>query len=502
MHDIVVVSDLHLGRGKNPATGRYARLEAFFYDEDFEHFCRWLCTEAERQGVTVKLVLNGDTFDLLRIEPDPPDPGASARDRRYGPLLDPPHAAHLVAEILAGHPRFVRGLARLLVAGHTVVMTPGNHDQEVQWQPVREVIAGAIAEKARQLAPAAQSVLDRMIFEDWFHYEPGRVWIEHGCQYDVENSFQYYLRGRIVDHPGCSDQLERDLPMGTFFQRYLYNDFGNITFIVPSSRSNLRYFRWLLLNKPRLLARVATGQLPFFFQVLRRLAKSTSNTEVLAQAHRTNMAELAAANELDEALWQIDELKHVRGNAAIVTRGVMLQIGKVVGFGLLVAVLAATLWFTGFYAINTLDSGFTLKALLFLMLNFLLLLTAFAGAGWALLRPPPAPASKPPRRAAQRIAELLAVPIVTFGHSHDELICRLRGPERAAGWYFNTGTWIAVFTHDELLPRERVQYTFLHIRGTTGELLHWSPGREEAVPVVLLEEEERDGARRVDTLVS
>ena len=32
--DIYVISDLHIGRGKNPETGRFYSLEAFFYDDD------------------------------------------------------------------------------------------------------------------------------------------------------------------------------------------------------------------------------------------------------------------------------------------------------------------------------------------------------------------------------------------------------------------------------------------------------------------------------------
>ena len=48
MHDLVVVSDLHLGRGKNNHTGRFHELEAFFYDEaDFVRvysvFCSSCC---------------------------------------------------------------------------------------------------------------------------------------------------------------------------------------------------------------------------------------------------------------------------------------------------------------------------------------------------------------------------------------------------------------------------------------------------------------------------
>ena len=45
-----------------------------------------------------------------------------------------------------------------------------------------------------------------------------------------------------------------------------------------------------------------------------------------------------------------------------------------------------------------------------------------------------------------------------------------------------------MFTHDVLLPRERVQYTFLRIRDKHGELLHWHPARSQAVDVVLLDD--------------
>ena len=91
----------------------------------------------------------------------------------------------------------------------------------------------------------------------------------------------------------------------------------------------------------------------------------------------------------------------------------------------------------------------------------------------------------PLRSAASKISAILEVPIVSFGHTHDEVVWPVDARE---GWYFNTGTWIAVFTHDVLIPRERVQYTFLRVRDDEGELLFWSPGRQRAVPVVLLEE--------------
>lgn len=490
MHDIIVVSDLHLGRGKNPETGRYSRLEAFFYDDDFESFCTWLIRDAEERKIGIKLVLNGDTFDLLRIEPDDEDEAETLREKRYGPVLTPEVAARTMQYILSGHRTFVRGLARVLDAGHRVVILPGNHDLEVQWRPVQDEVRKAVAAEVKGLATNrdAERALGLLTFEPWFHYEPGRIWIEHGNQYDADNSFRFHLRSRLVDSPDSVFKAEKDLPMGTFFQRYLYNGFGNITFIVPSGRANLRYFRWLLINKPRILARVATSHFPFFIQVIRRIAKSAGSTQKLEEAHNAELDDLVESSELGEKLRDVTALKRVKGSASAVTRGILMQILKVALVAVLLALLTAGLWFAGFYGITHMQAGFGLKAVLFLALNLLFVSSLLFVIGWVLLRPSRGPPTWPWRQAARKIADIVDVPIVTFGHTHDEVVWKLIRKNGEPTWYHNTGTWVAVFTHDELLPRERVQYTFLRVRGAKAELLHWSPGRGEAIPVILLEE--------------
>jgi hypothetical protein len=297
------------------------------------------------------------------------------------------------------------------------------------------------------------------------------------------------LRTHVVGNEAAVETLERDMPVGSFFQKYLYNFFGAITFIVPSSRANTRYFRWLLINRPRLLAKVATSHFPFFLQVLRRIGKGGGNTTELADAHSNQLGELATSANLDGTLQQIDGLKATHGSAARVARGIMYDIVKIGGLALLLALLVAGLWFAGFHAINQFDVGVTLKAILFIVLNFVFLLSLTGGIGYTLLRPPKAPPSRPGRNAASRISSLIDVPIVTMGHSHDEVVFRLRRDGENAGWFYNTGTWVAVFTHDELLPRERVQYTFLRVRGDAAELMHYSPGRNDAVPVILIDDD-------------
>ncbi len=501
-HDIVIVSDLHLGRGLNPKTRRFYRLEAFFYDDDFEEFCKWLVEDAATRKTTIKLVFNGDTFDLLRIEPEEPGPGASMSLRLYGPMITPATAAYTMADILEGHPNFVRGIARVLAAGHRVVFLPGNHDREIQWQPVQNCLRRAVLKQVRELGSDKANedrASERLLFEPWFHHEPGRIWIEHGNQYDPDNAFEFHLRSNI-DRESVP-QTEQDSPMGSFFQRYLYNKFGTITFIVPSGRANVRYFRWLLINKPRLLAKVATSHLPFFLQVLRRIAKSGRKTDRLRVQHEAELKDLAETSKIGDTLFDIDKLKIVRGGAAVFGKGIMLRIVKAIAMVMLLTLLVAGLYFAGFHAISQMQAGFGLKALLFLSLNLLFILLVIVGILFLLLRgSSTGPPSRPLRDAAKFIGQSLDVPIVTFGHTHDEVVWSLRDREDATEddvpWYYNTGTWIAVFTHDQLLPRERVQYTFLRVKGDDAQLLYWSPGRHQAVPVVLIEEMDRYGSAR------
>jgi len=490
--DLVVVSDLHLGRGKNPATRRWHRLEAFLYDEDFLAFCRWLCREQQGRGVPLRLVLNGDVFDFLRIEPER---GPLAEGPRFGPLLTPALAAGLVRDVLDGHRAFADGLAEVLAAGHEVVLVPGNHDLELQWEPVQEEVRRGLAARleARGAPPGAGAGLS---FAPWFLHEPGRIWIEHGCQYDPENAFRFPLRRRLAEGPLAEIVAERDLPLGNFFQRYLYNAFGKITFIVPSSRANYRYFRFLLANRPRLLLRVALSHGRFLVQVLRRLARlpAVGWQEDAERAHRAERDRLAEASGLGDRLRQVDELKFTRADAARAASGMLRQLAKLVGGAFLVAFVALLVVTASSAAIDSLQFGFGWRTVASLALWLVVGALATVGLVAAALRLPSDEPPRPLRHAAGRIAAIVDVPLVVFGHTHEEVVAPLPRAGGEPGWYFNTGTWLAVFTHDDFLPRERVQRTFLRVRGLEAELLYWSPGRDRPMPVVLLEDDHAEVA--------
>ena len=491
LRDLVVVSDLHMGRGFDPETKRWHRLETFFYDGDFHSFCDWLCRDGAARGARFSLILNGDVVDLLRIEPEPAPGGARGIERRFGPAVTPAVAARLVRDILRGHEAFADALALVLAAGNDVVLLPGNHDLELQWEPVQEEVRRAVAARL-DARGAPKGALDGLRFEPWFFHEPGRIWIEHGCQYDPENAFRFPLRRRLADLPGAATVAERDMPLGNFVQKYLYNAFGSITFIVPSSRANYRYLRFLLANRPRLLVSVVRGHGRFLVQFLRRLARApaTAWQRDAENAHVAELAEIAERSGLGDRLHEVDALKFVGADAARAASGLLRQ-GLKLGGGFAAVMLAAMLvWASAWRALDALMVGFGWKALLSLLLYLVFGAMGLAALIAAALRVPSDEPPRPLAAAAERISRILDVPLVAFGHSHDETVSRITRPG-GRGWYFNTGTWIAVFPHDVLLPREPIQYTFLRVRGREAELLRWSPGRGRAVPVVLLDDASR-----------
>ena len=282
---------------------------------------------------------------------------------------------------------------------------------------------------------------------------------------------------------------ERDMPLGNFFQRYLYNAFGSISFIVPSSRANYRYFRFLLANQPRLLFRVARSQGWFMLQLLRRMARPPDpELQRAAQWRTTPSSEnwrsgAVSASGCTRSRRSGSRAPTPRERCIGMGRQVAkLALGLVLGAVFVVALLTASA-----HAIDSLAVGFGLKALLSLMLYVAFGTLAAVALVAAAIRLPVDEPPRPLRIAAARIAALLDVPIVTFGHTHEEVVSRSSGA--IARWYFNTGTWVAVFSHDVLVPRPTVQYTFLRVRDHDAELLQWSPGRSGALPIVLLEDD-------------
>jgi UDP-2,3-diacylglucosamine pyrophosphatase LpxH len=202
----VILSDVHLSQAHpedpgDPLWMRY-RSAAYHPDEEFASLVDHLL--ATRGGDALEVVWNGDVLDF-----DAPwvKDGHSSFDEY--PLDDAGCAAH-VRRIVADHPAWFRAAARLLGAGHRLLLMSGNHDVELHWPGVRaafrEEMGKLTALESPDGRPLDAAALEaRVRFRAWFHVTEDGVYLEHGSQYDIFSNVRYPMlpvtRTRDWIHP-------------------------------------------------------------------------------------------------------------------------------------------------------------------------------------------------------------------------------------------------------------------------------------------------------------
>lgn len=163
----LILSDLHLGPGRDPHTGLYSPLEDFLADDAFaallDHYSppRPPADSPTRSiADSLTLVLAGDTFNLSETE-EPPTAGFTAT------------ATQQLHRIAAGHTTFFAALSRWLERGNEIFVIPGNHDWELRLPPVQDTLYDLIC------SPRAGSLR----FGNFYHNPQLHLYVEHGDQY-------------------------------------------------------------------------------------------------------------------------------------------------------------------------------------------------------------------------------------------------------------------------------------------------------------------------------
>jgi UDP-2,3-diacylglucosamine pyrophosphatase LpxH len=190
----LVVSDLHLGTGV--PEGQLNPFEDFFYDERFaellEHYDR-----KHGDATQIELILNGDIFDLLKVQVDGTWPVEITAEV----------AANKLAQCLDGHPRFVAALRAFLSRpNRRVVYLPGNHDLDMLFPAAQEVFK-------RYVAPGKAEQRVRFITTSDTYALPEGIQIRHGHQLESIHRVDY--RRLTRKRKDGSEVL--DLPWGSLW---------------------------------------------------------------------------------------------------------------------------------------------------------------------------------------------------------------------------------------------------------------------------------------------
>ena len=263
MHNLLVVSDVHL-----------CRLRPRMFEGGQRHFApflRKMTREPAHNGEPWRLVINGDFLDF--------DHQASSIAQRG------PEAASqaLFDEMASEQGQAFDALAAFIAAGHELVFIPGNHDVDLLWPSLRARF------------DARLSAAGRVQHHDWFYYEPGRVYLEHGQQYDPDTSIVGMLWP--FDTDSGEQQLRRNL--ATWWIAEFCPHITELAYHVDHTRSALYYIptviRKLAWRAPVLWAK-------YLDFVRRTMLDAGGPRALLPQAHAARRTELAAQANLDEAL--------------------------------------------------------------------------------------------------------------------------------------------------------------------------------------------------------
>ncbi len=252
----LVVSDLHLRGGfTNRTEGLY------HFDDEFAEFLRYyrVHRRAERPW---HLVIGGDFIEFLYIN-DAPDRTDrmlrgvhfTASENYYGASTEAPKARWKLDRILrSSHAQLLIALARFVFEGNHVSVLRGNHDAEMFWPEVKEHFRRLIAEHHPQDVSYLQmkdAVRHRVQFPDWFFFEPGQLYVEHGCQYDPFCSFEYFMNPVVPVRPTHIEMSIAELGI-----RYFTNQMKVIDAMAAENIMSVsEYIGWVLRGDFSAMAR-------------------------------------------------------------------------------------------------------------------------------------------------------------------------------------------------------------------------------------------------------
>jgi UDP-2,3-diacylglucosamine pyrophosphatase LpxH len=510
---ILVISDLHMGSGRDPHRGTWSPTEDFFWDNEFAEFLAHYGKEGR-----CRLVINGDMVDFLQVLTLPTDEearlyGIPVRDisPRYGLRCSEAAAVFQMDRVLDGHPVAFQALADFLSLGNRVTIIKGNHDIQFFWESAQETLRRRLALLAPQRRAAV--VRKNLEFLPWFFYIPGILYVEHGNQYEPATSFSNFLAPVLpYDTPGAGRHIELDL--GSFLVRYFSNRMEVLDIRADNYRPLARYLQMFFSEHPLVFLSTARDVLRYLTKTVAK-ARGTArgrrsreyrdiverNAELLrAEAVRVGGGNPQGVEELRQALQDIAASRATPSLSA----GVNRYLGS-----LLRRPVRALLWIAPLYLMvfiaDVVDVGSTWittrfstlvqeawRLIVFIRLPHLMFTAVVVACALAIrqslrgrnqqdaLREDPVTLL---RRAASYVAGRLKVPYVVFGHSHAEdsqVVCD-------GTTYFNSGTWIGVFSEGESLYRAVHQFSFVKFQDGRGELLHWDPQRAAARPVIVVD---------------
>ena len=541
-YDLMVVSDLHLSEGRDAVTKKFSLNEDFFFDEEFARMLDYQTHRIAGRPRERKwhLIINGDFLDFLQVVSIEIDQefreymqmnglqnlSFDQKHPDYGYACGAHESVYKLWKIMNGHWMFFEALADFVVEGNVVTIGRGNHDVELIYPDVQRAFAPKLRriydkKLTRENDPQRSSKLElfdnaveeeHIRFMDWFYYEQGLIWVEHGNQYDKLNTFNYWLCPLLP----AKRNDEIDLPWGSFFVRYLFNRVEVKEPFADNIKPQTKFIKWFVTQHPWVALRFLFGDGRYMLGKMARAFGFVPEGDYAArrEVHLKRLRQLAAESGISEDRLLLLDSKPERVPSVLrEPHGVWILIKILTRYWrvsltllsalLTVALIGAVLVFAHLVAplmprqlqdvpgILTSCWPWTHRALAVLRWPLAVFVAAaiYLFVSWLF-----ADAQSEELcylvGKARRIREMFGVQYVTMGHTHDS---DLQSIGTDGQEYFNTGTWTKVFSEEEQLIRPPSELLVLEgVRrpgGMTVKLLQWEDGAREPRLVKLFRKE-------------
>lgn len=173
----VVISDLHLGKGRVLPSGGTNPLEEFYYSEKLVEFIHYYSSGAFRD-YEVELIINGDFLNFLQVD----------YRGHFLTVQTESVCLEVLKDIIDGHKNVFKALSEFVsIQGNSITYVVGNHDQAMLWPACRDYFNKVVGVPVR--------------FKNIVHYFDG-VHIEHGHMHEAANRFdprKFFLKKDLAE---------------------------------------------------------------------------------------------------------------------------------------------------------------------------------------------------------------------------------------------------------------------------------------------------------------
>lgn len=233
----VVISDLHLGKGRVVEGGGANFFEEFFYDEKLIEFIHYYSTGVYKD-YEVELIINGDFLNFLQVD----------YKGYFLSVITESMAVSILKSIVEGHIKVFSALKEFAAnPKNQITYVVGNHDQAMLWPGCREYLNKALNSSIK--------------FKNIVYFFDG-VHIEHGHMHEAANRLdpkRFFLKKNLPEPI-------LNLPFGSHFFVELVLKIKQQHPYVDKIRPFSKMIRWALVNETFMIVSSLFSLMVYFFK--------------------------------------------------------------------------------------------------------------------------------------------------------------------------------------------------------------------------------------------